>query len=299
MITDFFSTSEDLRKFVPDIGSSNNISEFEFSIREPEAKLISLIGKITYDQLKDYYETPIPQSDILDEGVLLIQGSLANLAGVNIFIFDSGERNETRKLFKYQEDQRMEAYLNGSNAELGRLLTHLDANTATYTDWENTALYKLREKQLIKTFNEFGGFYYIDESPYFFSKIVFLMDEITSDKIIPITGAIADLDPVDDAAIIAKAKQTIAYLTVAMSLRRFDFAELPKTIRNQVSDSKSRTIRTGGQEKDAIAAVASEIEGRGIDYMNSLDRMMEKKDTGTLEVPDELNIESDGNYLMA
>ena len=299
MITDFFSTSEDLRKFVPDIGSSNNISEYEYSIREPESKLISLIGQITYDQLKDYYESPIPQSDILDEGVLLIQGSLANLAGVNIFIFDSGERNENKKLFKYQEDQHLEAYLNGSNAELGRLLTHLDANVVTYLDWPNTTLFKLREKQLIKTFNEFGGFYYIDESPYFFSKLIFLMDEITSDKIIPLTGAIGDLDPVDDAAIIAKAKQALAYLTVAMSLRRFDFAELPKTIRNQVSDSKSRTIRTGGQEKQAVSTVASEIEGRGNDYLDSLDRLMEKKNTGALEVPEELNSVDDNNYLIS
>ncbi|MDA3824133.1 MAG: hypothetical protein PF450_16185 [Bacteroidales bacterium] len=298
MITDFFSTSEELRKFVPDIGSSNNISEYEFSVREPENKLISLIGQATYDQLKAYYATPTPADAILGEGVTLIQGSLANLCGVNIFIFDSGERNANNSLYKYQEDQRLNAYMNGANAELGRLLTHLDANTEKYTAWPNMAMYKLREKQIIKTFNEFGEYYYIDESPYFFSKLIFLMSEITSDKINPIIGDIGDLDIVDDAAIITKSKQALAYLTVAMSLRRFDFAELPKTIRNQVSDSKSRTIRTDGQERIAVMAVSREIEGRGNDYIAALDRMMEKKTTGSLEVPEELNLEDDNNYLM-
>lgn len=298
MITDFFSTSEDLRKFVPDIGSSNDISEYEFSIREPENKLINLIGQATYDQLKAYYATPVPEDNILGAGVTLIQGALANLSAVNIFIFDSGERNANRSLYKYQEDQRLNVYLNGANAELGRLLTHLDANTTKYTEWPNMSLYTLREKQIIKTFNEFGQYYYIDESPYFFSKLIFLMNEITSDKINPIIGGIEDLDEEDDAEIITKAKYALAYLTVAMSLRRFDFAELPKTIRNQVSDSKSRTIRTDGQERTAVLAVASEIEIKGHDYILALDRMMEKKTTGTLEVPEELNLETDNNYLM-
>lgn len=298
MITDFFTTSEDLRKYVPDIGSANRLEQYEFSFREPENKMINLVGQATYNQLKAYYANPDPVDSILAEGVLLMQGSLANLAGVNIFIFDSGERNASRSIYKYQEDQHKNVYLNGSNAELGRLLTHLDDNVAKYEDWALTPLYELRERQIIKTFNEFGKFYYIDESPYFFSKIVFLMDEITADQINPLIGNITDLDPDTDDTIILKAKQALAYLTIAMALRRFDFAELPKTIRNQVSDSKSRTIRTSGMEAAAIKDVAGEIENKGILYISALDRMMEKKNTGELIVPEELNNEDDNNYLM-
>jgi len=297
--SDFFNNTSDLKVYVPDVSVSTPIDVYEYAFRSPENKLINLIGQDVYNQLKAYYGEIDHEDDaILDAGIKLIQGAIGNLVGYNIFIFDAKERNTNNSMYKYQEDQQLQAYLNGANDELGRLLTHLDANTEKYVNWEETTLFKTRQSQIIKTYTEFGTYYYIDESAYFFSKIVFLMKEITADKINPIIGSFGELDAEEDATIIEKVKQTLAYLTVAMSLRRFDFIEIPKTIRNNVSDEKSRTIRTSGMEGSAVARVASDIEMKGTNYLLELDRMMEKKLTGSLDVPEDIQTEDDNFYLQ-
>lgn len=294
---DLFKITGELRKFVPEIGASTPVSEFEYAFRQPEGKLIDLIGQANYTLIKDQYNGGVAD-EVKDAGVVLLQGALANLAGYNIFIAGSSERNATKSMFKYQEILQMNMYLDNANAELGQLLTHLDGNTTTYTTWENTALYKTREAQIIKKYTEFSQYYYIDESAYFFTRLVFLMKEITQDKINPIIGDFSDLDDTIDAAIIEKTKQALAYLTMSMALRRFDFVELPKTLRNSITDASARTIRTGGIEAQAVAKVSSEIEVKGLMYLDTLDRMMEKKITGTIEVPDDIHEDGDNFYLQ-
>jgi len=295
--TDFFKTTGELRVYLPDIEASKPMSELEFAFRQPESKLKNLLGEATYNQIKDHYDSG-GSNENLDKAVQYLQGALANLAGDVYFIMDASERNASREMYKYQEDLQRQAYLNNANAELGQLLTLLDSDTETFSDWAQTTLYTTRQKQIIKTHTEFGKYYYIDESAYFFSRLVFLMKEVTADKITPVIGNFGNLNQEENANIIEQVKKTLAYLTVAMALRRFDFVELPKTIRNNVSNSKSRTVRTGYGEMEAVRKVSEEIETKGRMYLEILSRMMEKKRTGTLAEPEEINDEDNKFYLQ-
>lgn len=296
--TDFFNFMNELQVYVPNLPAAHQVNNYAYAFGSPENKLKSLLGSTIYNLLKTQYLSD-DADEVLDEGVRLLQASLANLVGEIIFKMEAGERNAgDKKLYKYQEDQQLEVFRNGAHANIGLLLEHLDSNDAKYPTWKETTLYKTREKQLLKTHSEFGEYYYIDESAYYFSKLVFLMKEITADKIEPMVGDLSDLDAETDSKIITKAKQSLAYLTVAMSLRRFDFIEIPKTIRNNVSDSKSRTVRTGYSEDAAVAKVSGEIEAKGIMYLQELDRMMEKKTTGELAEPGEIHEDGDGFYLQ-
>ncbi|MFH0757333.1 MAG: hypothetical protein V2B15_08610 [Bacteroidota bacterium] len=296
--TDLFSSAKEIRNYVPVIEAAKQMGELEFAFREPEAKLKDLLGIETYDQIKAHYQGGTTVA-ILDDAVKYLQGSLANLAAVVFYVMDASDRNrEEKKVYKYQEDQQKGIFLDNASAELGQLLSLLDANTTTFTHWAQTALYTTRQAQIITSHRDFGKYYYIDGSAYFFSRLVFLMKEITEDKILPVIGSYADLDQEDYAKIVNQVKKTLAYLTMAMALRRFDFVELPKTIRNNVSDNQSRTIRTGGQEGEAIRRVSEEIEGKGIIYLEVLQRMIEKKTTGTLEEPEEINDEDNQFYLQ-
>ncbi|MCK5134873.1 MAG: hypothetical protein KAR19_03735 [Bacteroidales bacterium] len=293
--TDLFTTTGDLRAFLPDVSSAKPMPELEFAFRDPESKVKNLIGEATYNQIKEHYAGDTPE-ETLDKAVKYLQGALANLAGDIILVMTAGERNENKKTYRYQESLQRKVYLNNANAELGQLLTLLDSDTTTFSDWADTTLYTTRQKQIIKTHTEFGQYYYIDESAYFFTRLVFLMKEITADKITPVIGVFGDLDG-GDAAIIDQVKKTLAYLTMAMALRRFDFMELPKTIRNNAEES-IRTIRTGGMEAVAVRKVSDEIEAKGKTYLEVLERMMEKKKTGTLAEPDEINDEENRFYLQ-
>jgi len=294
---DLFNTTPDLRAYLPMIEAAKPLTELEFAFRQPEGKMKEIIGEATYNQIMAHYKGGTTVA-ILDKAVKYLQGALANLAGDVFFVMDAGERNDAKKLFKYQEDQQRAIFHDTANAEIGQLLTTLDSDTNTFSDWATTTFYTTRQLQIIKTHTEFGKYYSIDESAYFFSRVVFLMKEITIDKITPLIGAYADLDAGTDAAIIDQVKKALAYLTMAMALRRFDFVELPKTIRNNVSDSKSRTIRTGGMEGAAVRRISEEIEVRGMGYLNVLSLMMEKKNTGTLEEPDEINDVDEPFYLQ-
>lgn len=293
---DLFSNTSDLRVFLPDISSAKPLQELEFAFRDPESKVKNLLGEETYKQIKDHY-TGGTSEETLDKAVKYLQGALANLAGDVIFVMTAGERNENKKTYRYQESLQRKVYLNNANAELGQLLTLLDANPAVFTDWITTTLYTTRQKQIIKTHTEFGQYYYIDESAYFFSRLVFLMKEITADKITPVVGVFGDLDSGTDAEIIDQVKKTLSYLTMAMALRRFDFMELPKTIRNNTEES-IRTIRTGGMEAVAVRQVSDELEYKGKTYLEVLERMMEKKNTGTLATPEEINDEENSFYIQ-
>jgi len=296
-VTDLFTTTGDLRVYLPEIEAAKPLSALEFAFRQPEGKMKNLLGDATYNQIKAHYAGGTTV-DILDKAVRYLQGALANLVGDIFFVMDAAERNAGKSLYKYQEDQQRAIYHDTANAEIGQLLTLLDSDTDTFTDWATTTLYTTRQAQIIKSHTEFGKYYFIDESAYFFSRIVFLMKEVTDDKITPIIGTYGDLDTETDAVIISQAKKTLAYLTMAMALRRFDFIELPKTIRNNSSDSKSKTFRTGNLEDRSVRRIADELESKGLSYLGVLGLMMEKKSTGTLAEPDEINDEDNAFYLQ-
>lgn len=296
--TDFFSNVSEIRQYNPAIEAATPIDQLEYAFRDPEAKLRELLEEETYDQLKAHKASG-DENTILDKGVTYIQGALANMASIIHYTMSASDRNkEGSQVYKYQEDQQRSIFQDAASAELGQLLILLDNNTEVFTDWADTTLYTTRQDQLLKTHREFGKYYAIDGSAYFFSRVVFLMKEITEDRITPLVGDISELDSETDADIIDQAKKTLAYLTMAMALRRFDFVELPKTIRNNVSDSKSRTVRTGGQEVAAVREVADEIEGKGRIYLDTLALLVEKKNTGTLAAPEEINDEENSFYLQ-
>ncbi len=295
--TDLFQETKEIRNYVPVIEAAMPIDQLEYAFREPEAKMKSLLGEETYNQIRDQYQGGAA-NEILDAAVKYLQGALANQAAVIFYVMDAKEHNrEDNKIYRYQEDQQKNIFRDNASAEMGQLLTLMDANIAVFTHWVNTSLYITRQEQIIRSHREFGKYYFIDDSAYFFSRVVFLMKEVTEDKIAPVIGEFADLDAGTDAAIIDQAKKTLAYLTMAMALRRFDFMELPKTIRNNVAET-IRTIRTGGTEGAAVLRVADEIEGKGTIYLQALDRMMEKKATGTLTEPEEINDEENNFYLL-
>jgi len=295
--TDLFTTAKEIRNYVPVIEAAKQMDELEFAFREPEAKMKNLLGEDTYNEIKAHYQAS-GSGEPKDSAVKYLQGALANLAAVVFYVMDAADRNrEEQKVFRYQEDQQKAIFLDNASAELGQLLTLLDANTDTFTNWADTDLYTTRQAQIITSHREFGKYYFIDGSAYFFSRLVLLMKEITGDKILPIVGDYSALDSVTDAAIIDQVKKTLAYLTMAMALRRFDFIELPKTIRNNAAETV-RTVRSGGQEGEAVRKVADELEMKGIQYLQVLQLKIEKKSTGTLDEPDEINDEYNGFYLQ-
>lgn len=296
-VKDLFNDVKDIRNYVPIIEASMPMPQLEYAFREPEAKMKSLLEDVTYNQIKAHFQGDTVVA-VLDDSVKYLQGALANLAAVLFYVMTANERNrDEKKVYRYQEDQQKAIFLDNASAEIGQLLTLLDDNTNIFPNWADTSLYKTRQAQIITTHREFGKYYYINESAYFFSRVVFLMKEITDDQITPLTGVFSDLSEETDAAIINHVKKTLAYLTVATALRRFDFTELPKTIRNNVAETQ-RTMRTSGQEDKAVRRIADELEMKGIKYLQVLDRMMEKRSTGTLTEPEEINDEENGFYLQ-
>ena len=161
MITDFFSYPSDLREFAPQMPTDGRIDDFESHYRPQYQKLINLIGQETYDLLKTYYaDEAFDKTTKKGIAVVFLRAALANLTAIPYFIFEASQRNNTQNnLYRYQEDQQVETYLENAWTELNFLLNHLESNTEDFTDYAATDQFTLRQSLFIKNSKEFQRFY--------------------------------------------------------------------------------------------------------------------------------------------
>ncbi|MFA6483409.1 MAG: hypothetical protein WCW62_12575 [Bacteroidales bacterium] len=295
----FFKDIDEFRQNVKGWDASQPLSELYPSYQTAIREIISLIGETTWNLLKEYHTTPSdPVDDKKASSVGFIQTALANLIMYEHYIFLASKRNNTdQSLYRYQYEEIKEKYQATAMAGLNSLLDLLDANTAIFADYALTSTYKDREDLIIRTYQEFEKYYGIDRSPYFFSKTVLLIREITDDEILPRIGKWDDVK--DQIAIAEKVKRALAYQTMALAMERFDFVTLPRSIRNQVANESSRTTRNAYSEDAAKLKLAQLLKDKAAEYLTDIELEMRQPLSDDFEIPEDLNNESLGFYQIS
>lgn len=266
MITDFFANPSQLREFAPQMPTDGKIDAFEAHYRPQYQKLVNLIGKETYDLLKETYVSEnFDETTSLGIAVGFLRASLANLTAIPWFNFEASQRNNTEnKLFRYQENKQVETYLENAWTELNFLLNHLETNIADFTAYAETDQYKLRQTLFIKNSKEFQRFYGAVNSAYFFNNVVFIIEEVQNDEIKTRVKAFPEITDENMKFLIGKA---IVYETLARACQQLDYTELPSGIRADVQkDTDTRTAKGMTTENDLKNSAAAYFRNKAASY---------------------------------
>ncbi len=292
-ISDFFNNTAAVKTFIRGIDASADISSFAPVYRPAAKKYINLIGQETYDMLKAYVATP-PQPTDADKDLAIeyTRGAIANLLAISWFTFDAGRRNKTdEKLYRYQENLIADAYLENAWAELDQLVLLLESGPEKFTDFADSLLYKQREKLYIKDAADFNKYYNIDSSSYFYYNSIFIQVEVEKEKIASRFRTIET-----DEELLYLIKKAIAFETVSIACQRFDYSELPKGIRNDISKEISGSVNRNelGDIKDIVS---KRLHAKAQQFLDKIDII--KKSAATVippTVPEEIITETNKFY---
>lgn len=294
MITDFFSYPSDLREFAPQMPTDGRIDDFESHYRPQYQKLVNLIGQETYDQLKTAYNTEGFDATTKNGiAVVFLRAALANLAAIPYFIFEASQRNNTQNnLYRYQEDQQVESYLENAWTELNFLLNHLEANTAEFADYAATDQFRLRQSLFIKNAKEFQRFYNPVNSAYFFNNVVFIIEEIQNEEIKSRLKAFPEITDDNMKFLIGKA---IVYETLSRACKQLDYTELPRGIRN---DIVKEINAKNGKETEIKTALSAFFRNKAATYFLKIEEANNAPRNAVTYILPESTLTEDDKFYM-
>jgi len=297
MITDFFANPSQLREFAPQMPTDGKIDTFEAHYRPQYQKLVNLIGKDTYDLLKDnYISAEFEETSTLGIAVGFLRGALANLTAIPYFNFEASQRNNTEnKLYRYQENKQIEIYLENAWTELNFLLDHMESNIADFTAYAETDQYILRQTLFIKNAKEFQRYYGAVNSAYFYNNVVFIIEEIQNDEI---SSRVKDFMESTDEKMKFLIGKAIAYETLSRACQQLDYTELPSGIRADVlKDTDSRTAKGMTTETDIKNSVAAFFRNKAAGYFLKIEELNNPvRNSGTYVLPESTLTENDKFY---
>lgn len=220
---DFFNDLYDFRGFVNGVEASLAFEELTPSIRAAQKKIISTIGVERWNAIKEL------EAD--NECSVAIKTAIANCAMEKYLVFWSTTRNTAeQKLYKYQYNELKDTYITEFWASMDLVIDYLD--THDLGGWKTSPEYVQRQELIVKSAKEFNYFFQIDESSYFFSKIMFLLRKVSDDSLKSRVGEITEETP---EVLLKKIKRALCYEVMAQAVMLFDITELPKSLRNDIT----------------------------------------------------------------
>jgi hypothetical protein len=294
---DFFATKGEFVKYVDGVDASTGLDELEASSRPAIKHIRDIIGAATYNALLTHYDAENPPANAkYDQAIKYLQEALANLIIIPRFIHKSSDRNNTdRNLFRYQEEKIIELYNDSAYSALDLLLQYMNADTVTFSDWANTESYKTRQELFLNTADKFEKYYGIDNSDYFFTRIIFIMIEVQKNEIQSRYDNFPDVTGQPNLEYyIGKA---IAYESLARACQRFDYTSLPKGIRNNIISENSAVASY--KTTEIKTALYNNFHNEALSYYTEIEQEVYKINSlDTSELPEDINDEDEKFYLM-
>lgn len=267
MALDYFSNTDGFRKWVRGLPAHAGLDELTASYLTAKNKVYDILEKTLWDLLLVYYinpSTPDPKKDTL---VGYIQSALANFTMIDEFPYIAAEAE--KDWYKNEVDSQLNRFRNNGWTALDNMVSFLDDNTTAFGAWTSTEAYKERQKLIISDSKEFNNIYSIDQSAYFFYRIIFIQKEVNRDIIIP---RIKTWNDVKDKAVVAEAvKLVIVYQTMALALKRLDYMNFPPSIRKVVTNEQTKIVRTGYSEQKAVDNLVTSLQLKADTYIKRLE----------------------------
>jgi hypothetical protein len=285
---DFFDSIDEFRSFAPGVEGSLLLESLYPSFLPTKTKIQDVITPGVYDAIKSDSENDTPSHE---PAIMAIKSAVANYTMYKYKIFDAVSKNGgDQKLYKYQLEEIREEYITLFWASMDELLRYLDSHN-DLGNWKESDQCKQLAELPIKNAKEFNSYFGIDNSPYFFSKIQFLIKKLNQDQIIPRVG---DISAITNEKLKDKCKRALCSHVMAEAAMLFDITELPKSIRNDVAHEFTKG-GTAVQVREKLNAI---IMKDVLAYYSDIERA-KILSSGVTENVINNNRESDKIYFMS
>ena len=224
----FFKDTDELRRYVQGVDGSMSMDALKPAFMLARKAGADTVGEAVFDALSGMTEEPVFQA---------MRFATANYAMYKHLIFWSVSRGGDQQLYKYQYEEMKDEYISQFWAAMDTLLLWLDSNPET-GGYGSTDLYTERQQMPVRNALEFDRYYGIDRSPYFYSKVLFLMRKIVRENILPRTG---DLSKIEDERLLERIRRCLCWHVMAEAVMKFDLTELPRSIRWDLTHEFSKT----------------------------------------------------------
>lgn len=289
MAIEFFNYTDDIRRFAPQIKSDAKLESFGPFLLPVKNKVVNLISQATYDALKTAFDDSEAETSTLGKAAMHLRAAMANFMAIPYFIFEAKERNNTDSaLYRYQEDQQKEIYLENAFSQFDELLSLMDANIADFAGYAATDRYKVRETLYLKSPAKFNRFFSIDNSAYFFNNTIFIQEEIINEEV---KSRISGYPIVTGDDLQYNLGKAVAYRTVANAILHFDYTELPKGIRTDIQKEASAKKASEAEAKEAFFV---RFNSRADEFFLKVERALnESLNDGVFTIPEDSQTEDD------
>lgn len=271
-----FTDMSDLRAYVEGLTVDTTYEQLIPSIKTVTADIMAIITAKVYLEIRN---------DEREEntGLEHLKTAVAAGAAYRYAIFASVKKNGSdASLYKYQFEEMKGHYIEAQWKAMDALLDWLDENSA---EWRSTDTYATRQSLPIKNAREFNAIYGIDNSSFFFQKVLHFIKstwDFKVQRLIPSGSSEKALDI---------AKHILVYRTLAQAVMQFDVAELPRSIRWDYSHEYAKDSSMQSREK-----LYNQLMGQVETWEEALKTMESAKNATVIR--DDHNDESNKYYSM-
>lgn len=280
ILEDLFTDLATFRKYAPYVESNVDFKHLNSSAITARKQIIIILTK-------DVFDSVASANDDKKEALL---SAMANLTLAKQMVFDViSQRKNDIDIYKHEQEQMRRAYIDNYFNAMDTLLQLLSEDSES--GWSGTRYQKMVEGLKLKNAADFDAVYPIDLSYLFFFRTIPLQAEALDDYLNSYYERAADRED------IAKMlDRTLAKITVAIALRRFDIIEFPPTIRSLFDDSKAQ--RTGRDEQQRMLELSDALMNEAKTLLADIDLLL-SAGSGEVDTDTSFNREDDKIILMA
>ena len=280
ILEDLFTDLATFRKYAPYVESNVDFKHLNSSAITARKQIIIILTK-------DVFDSVASANDDKKEALL---SAMANLTLAKQMVFDViSQRKNDIDIYKHEQEQMRRAYIDNYFNAMDTLLQLLSEDSES--GWSGTRYQKMVEGLKLKNAADFDAVYPIDLSYLFFFRTIPLQAEALDDYLNSYYERAADRED------IAKMlDRTLAKITVAIALRRFDIIEFPPTIRSLFDDSKAQ--RTGRDEQQRMLELSDALMNEAKTLLADIDILL-SAGSGEVDTDTSFNREDDKIILMA
>ncbi len=244
-----FTDTDELRRYVQGVDGTMSLETLRPAFALARKAVVDTVGEEVYLALAEENGEPVYEA---------LRMAVANYAMFKHLIFWATSRGNTdQQLYKYQYEEIKDEYISQFWAAMDTLLLWLDENPET-GGYSSGVLYQERQTMPVHDALEFDHYYGIDRSPYFYSKVLFLMRKIVKENILPRTG---DLSRIEDASLLDRIRRCLCWHVMAEAVMKFDLTELPRSTRWDLTHEFTKTGSQMQVREKLYSNLMSEVDG--------------------------------------
>lgn len=280
ILEELFTDLATFRRYAPYVESNVDFKHLNSSATTARKQIVIILSKEVYDHLA---------SSEGDEKEALLS-AMANLTLAKQMVFDViSQRKNDIDIYKHEQEQMRRAYIDNYFNAMDTLLQLLSEDSRS--GWSGTRYQKMVEGLKLKNAADFDAVYPIDLSYLFFFRTIPLQAEALDDYLKNYYERASGRDDIGKML-----DRSLAKITVAIALRRFDIIEFPPTIRSLFDDSKAQ--RTGRDEQQRMLDLSDSLMTEAKSLLSDIDLLL-SAGSGDVDTETSFNRQDDKIILMA